>query len=286
MRQVAAQALGVRLDKVRVMATRTDKVPNTSATAASSGSDLNGAAVRAACERLKTRLAVVAGRILGESPDDLVFQDGQVSHFSKPEQAASFADVAKKAYFDRVQLFEAGYYRTPHIYFDEETGRGKPFHYFAYGAAISEVQVDVFTGQYVTVRTDIVHDLGDSMSPLVDLGQVEGGFVQGLGWLTQEELIWDREGQLRTSNASTYKLPSLGECPPTFNVELLERATEPSVVYGSKAVGEPPFMLAISVREALRHAVGGGKLSCPATPEAVFWALRAATESASESRQR
>ncbi len=273
MRQVAAHALGIPLENVRVMATRTDKVPNTSATAASSGSDLNGAAVKAACDKLRARLASVAARALGESPDDLLFSQGKVSHFAKLNRSIPFADVVKKAYFERVQLFEAGYYRTPHIFFDEQAGRGKPFHYFAYGAAITEVQVDAFTGQYVTVRTDIVHDVGDSISPLVDLGQVEGGFVQGLGWLTQEELVWDDKGQLRTGNASTYKLPSLGECPPEFNVELLERATESSVVYGSKAVGEPPFMLAISVREALRQAVGGGRLGCPATPEAVYWAL-------------
>lgn len=273
MRQVAAHALGVPLKSVRVMATRTDKVPNTSATAASSGSDLNGAAVKRACDALRARLAIVAGRALGENPEDLVFSHGKIQHFSKSDRVLPFEDVVKKAYFDRVQLFEAGYYRTPHIFFDEQTGRGKPFHYFAYGAAVSEVQVDVFTGQYIVTRTDIVHDVGDSISPLVDRGQIEGGFVQGLGWLTQEELIWDKSGRLRTANASTYKLPSLGECPPVFNVEMLERATEPTVVYGSKAVGEPPFMLAISVREALRAAVGGGSLGCPATPEAVYWAL-------------
>ena len=161
-------------------------------------------------------------------------------------------------------------------------GTGKPFHYFAYGAAVSEVEVDGFTGQYRLLRVDILHDVGDSLSPLVDRGQIEGGFVQGVGWLTTEELVWTRDGALATSGASTYKLPSLGECPPVFQVALLEKAHEPGVVHGSKAVGEPPLMLAISVREALRDAVAafgrGGvvELALPATPEAVYWAIERA----------
>ncbi len=181
-----------------------------------------------------------------------------------------------------MSLSATGYYRTPDIHYDRATGIGRPFHYFAYGAAVSEVEVDGFTGQYRLLRVDILHDVGNSLSPLVDRGQIEGGFVQGAGWLTTEELVWTRDGALATNGASTYKLPSLGECPPVFQVALLEKAQEPGVVHGSKAVGEPPLMLAISVREALRDAVAafgrGGivELALPATPEAVYWAIERA----------
>lgn len=281
MAQVAASTLGVPLASVRMMPTQTDKVPNTSATAASSGSDLNGAAVKAACETLRERLAEVAAGELGSSPDQMVFDEGKVYAKAAPERALDFSHVTHQAYLARVPLFSAGYYRTPDIHFDKATGTGKPFHYFTYGAAVTEVEVDGFTGMYTIRRVDVLHDVGDSLSPLVDRGQVEGGFIQGLGWLTLEELVWAPDGRLATPNASTYKLPGLGECPPVFQVNLLERATEPGVVYGSKAVGEPPFMLAISVREALRQAVaafGDGRpgvveLASPATPEAVFWAI-------------
>jgi xanthine dehydrogenase large subunit len=279
MLQIAAHELGVPLDAVRMMPTQTDKVPNTSATAASSGSDLNGAALKAACETLRERLAEIAAKELGAGADAIVFEAGRVFAKNAPEQTLAFGEVTKKAYLERVPLFSAGYYRTPNLWFDKKTGTGKPFHYFAYGAAVSEVEVDGFTGMYSVRRVDILHDVGDSLSPLVDRGQVEGGFIQGLGWLTLEELVWTKDGRFATSGASTYKLPGLHECPETFNVELLERATEPGVVHGSKAVGEPPFMLAISVREALRDAVAafgaGGvvELGCPATPEAVFFAI-------------
>ena len=265
------------------MPTRTDKVPNTSATAASSGTDLNGAAIADACAQLRARLAEVAGRQLGVPAAQVRFADDRVVSGEGPDDTPGlgFAEVVAQAYLDRVQLFAAGYYRTPEIHFDEATGRGKPFHYFAYGAAVAEVEVDGFTGQYALHRVDILHDVGDSISPLIDRGQIEGGFVQGLGWLCTEELIWDAEGRLQTRGASTYKLPSLGECPPEFHVELLARAREPAVIHGSKAVGEPPFMLAIAVREALRDAVAAFgdapervDLACPSTPEAVYWAIQ------------
>jgi xanthine dehydrogenase large subunit len=278
--QIASHTLGIPIDSVRLMPTQTDKVPNTSATAASSGTDLNGAAVRAACEELKERLGGVAATELGVDPASIVFEAGRVFVRQKPEDSLSFAELAKRAYLARVPLFAAGYYRTPDIWFDKATGRGKPFHYYAYGGAVAEVEVDGFTGMYSLRRADILHDVGDSLSPLVDKGQVEGGFIQGVGWLTLEELVWTADGRFATSGASTYKLPGLGECPEVFNVSLLERAAEPSVVYGSKAVGEPPLMLAISVREALRQAVaefGSGRgiveLGCPSTPEAVFFAV-------------
>jgi xanthine dehydrogenase large subunit len=259
--QLAADALGVTPDRVRVMSTRTDKVPNTSATAASASTDLNGAAVVDACAQLKARLAAVAATL----PDG---------------EAMSFAELSEVAYMQRVPLFAQGYYRTPGIHFDRATGIGKPFHYYAFGAAVSEVEVDRFTGAYRLLRADILEDVGDSISPVVDRGQIEGGFLQGVGWLTLEELVWDQEGRLATGGASTYKLPSWSEVPDVFKVNFLERATQPGVVFGSKAVGEPPLMLAISVREAIRDAVaafGEGEVvtfSSPATPEQVFFAVR------------
>lgn len=289
MRQVAATTLGVRLDRVRLAPTRTDKVPNTSATAASSGADLNGGAVKNACEQIRERLAQVAAGTFGANPHDVRFDGDGVAALGK--DPVPFEQVVSDAYMQRVQLFAAGYYRTEGIHWDSSTMHGSPFKYFAYGAAATEVEVDAFTGAYRVLRTDIVHDVGDSLSPLVDVGQIEGGFVQGTGWLTLEELRWDtsdgeRRGRLATQAASTYKLPSFSELPGEFNVHLYERATESGVVYGSKAVGEPPLMLAMSVREALRTAVEAFgpegvevDLGCPSTPEAVYWAIQEAERS-------
>ncbi|MFJ6357799.1 xanthine dehydrogenase molybdopterin binding subunit [Pseudarthrobacter oxydans] len=298
MRQVAATALGVPLSFIRLAPTRTDKVPNTSATAASSGADLNGGAVKNACEQISSRLAEVAARKLNIHPDDVRFDDGKVTGIGFHDRHLSFAEVARDAYFQRVPLWAAGYYRTEGLHWDSARMQGEPFKYFSYGAAVTEVEVDRFTGAYRQLRADIVHDVGDSLSPLIDVGQIEGGFVQGAGWLTLEDLRWDvsdgdGRGRLTTQSASTYKLPSFSEMPEQFNVHLFERATESGVVYGSKAVGEPPLMLAISVREALREAVAafgsGGtavELASPATPEAVFWALeRVRTSSPSSNDQ-
>src|SRR5437016_179445 len=284
-RQIAAESLGLPIEAIRIMPTRTDKVPNTSASAASASTDLNGAAVADACEQLKARLAPVAAAMLGCAPfavrhgDGFVFAAGaEADHI----QRIPVAQVAEAAYRQRMPLFAQGYYRTPGIHFDQKSGRGHPFHYFAYGAAVTEVEVDGFTGDHRLLRTDILHDVGDSVSPLIDRGQVEGGFVQGLGWLTLEELLWDEEGRVATAGASTYKLPAWSEMPPVFEVAFLERATEPGVILGSKAVGEPPLMLAISAREAIRDAVAafgsGGvvTLDSPATPERVFWAIERA----------
>ena len=255
--QIATDALGVAPGRVRVMSTRTDKVPNTSATAASAGTDLNGAAVLDACQQIVARLAEV------------------------PEgDALSFEERCEAAYRLRIPLFAQGFYRTPGVQFDPATGRGRPFYYFAYGAAVSEVEVDGFTGAYRLLRADILQDVGDSISPVIDRGQVEGGFIQGVGWLTLEELLWDDTGRVATAGASTYKLPSWSELPAEFNVAFLERAAHPGVVMGSKAVGEPPLMLAISVREALREAVmafGEGTtvtFDSPATPERIFFAVQ------------
>jgi len=188
--------------------------------------------------------------------------------------------LCETAYKQRVPLFAEGYYRTPDIHFNFKTARGTPFHYYAYGAAVSEVEVDGFTGQSRLMRTDILHDAGDSISPIVDRGQIEGGFLQGVGWLTIEELLWDAQGRVSTRGASTYKLPSWSEMPEVLNVKMLEHAAQPGVVMGSKAVGEPPLMLAFSVREALRDAIaafGDGRpfsFDSPATPERVFFAVR------------
>ncbi|WP_380169287.1 xanthine dehydrogenase molybdopterin binding subunit [Jannaschia sp. R86511] len=285
MLHVAASTLGVDVGRFRAMPTATDKVPNTSATAASSGSDLNGMAVRAACETIRDRLAVVAARMLGRnSPEDLVFADDHVFPAKEPDRRIGFAELAYTAYDQLVSLSATGYYRTPNLVWDPEAGRGTPFHYYAFGAALSEVEVDGFTGTFRLRSVDVVHDVGDSLNPLVDLGQVEGGFVQGMGWLTMEECVWDDDGRLRTFAPSTYKIPTVAEIPEHFEVHLLGDAAQDRTVLGSKAVGEPPFMLALSVREALRDAVAGFgpagpgqrvELAVPATPEATLSAVDA-----------
>ena len=292
MLQVAASTLGVPLDRVRLAPTRTDKVPNTSATAASSGTDLNGGAVKDACEQIRGRLEQVAATGLGVAAPDVRIVDGWATALGQDEARVAWDELVRTAYFQRVQLFAAGYYRTEGLHWDSTVMRGSPFKYFSYGAAATEVEVDGFTGAYAVRRVDIVHDVGDSLSPLIDLGQVEGGFVQGAGWLTLEDLRWDESdgphrGRVTTASASTYKLPSFSEMPADFRVSLMERAHEEGAIYGSKAVGEPPLMLALSVREALRQAAAafGGPdasidLASPATPEAVWWALDAARRGA------
>ncbi|KSU65388.1 xanthine dehydrogenase molybdopterin binding subunit [Arthrobacter sp. NIO-1057] len=289
MLQVAATSLGVPLSRVRLAPTRTDKVPNTSATAASSGSDLNGGAVKDACEQIQARLAQVAAGKFGVPAADIRFAHGKVSALGKSEEL-EFDDVVREAYMQRIQLSAAGYYRTEGLHWDLARMTGSPFKYFAYGVAASEVEVSSFDGSYVVRRVDIVHDVGDSLSPMIDLGQIEGGFVQGTGWLTLEDLRWDTSngpgrGRVATQAASTYKIPSFSEMPEVFNVALLDKAHEEGAVYGSKAVGEPPLMLAFSVREALRQAIAAfgvpGRsvnLASPATPEAVFWAIDAVRE--------
>jgi xanthine dehydrogenase large subunit len=285
MLRVASDTLGVRPERFRVMPTGTDKVPNTSATAASSGADLNGQAVRQACETIRDRLAVVAARMLGaDAPEDLVFADDAVHPAKEPHRRIGFSELVFAAYDQLVSLSATGYYRTPNLSWDPVAGRGTPFHYFAFGAALSEVEVDGFTGTFRLRAVDVVHDVGDSLNPLVDLGQVEGGFVQGMGWLTMEECVWDDDGRLRTVAPSTYKIPTISEVPEHFEVHLLGDAAQDRTILGSKAVGEPPFMLALSVREALRDAVaafgppGPGRrveLAAPATPEATLAAIDA-----------
>jgi xanthine dehydrogenase large subunit len=282
-RQIAAGCLGVPLESVRLMPTRTDKVPNTSATAASSGTDLNGAAVVDACNRLRATLALVAASLLHCSPADVAFGSGRIFANGLPDVHVTFAEVVESAYRQRLPLFASGYYRTPEIHYDPKTLRGRPFYYFAYGAAVSEVEIDAFTGQHRLLRADLLEDVGDSVSPMIDRGQVEGGFIQGAGWLTLEELVWDKEGRLATNGASTYKLPSWSEVPDDFRVAFLSCAAEPGVVCGSKAVGEPPLMMALSVREAIRDAIasyttGIVELDSPCTPERIFFAVQKARQ--------
>ena len=283
MRGVAMRELGISADQVRVMKTRTDKVPNTSPTAASSGADLNGAAVKAACETLRGRLAEVAAQMLNErgkptQADSLVFADDRVGELT-------FAEVVDQAYLRQTSLSSTGYYRTPGLAYDKKAGKGIPFYYFAYGAALTEVEVDGLTGMKRVLRVDIIQDVGDSLNPNVDRGQIEGAFVQGMGWLTGEELKWNKDGRLLSHSASTYQIPAIGDAPAELNVTLLKKATQNGVIHGSKAVGEPPFMLALSVREAIREAVAafapdGHKpkqvvLPSPATHEAIYASIQA-----------
>ncbi len=278
MLQIAAQTLGVPMSSLRLMPTRTDKVPNTSATAASSGADLNGAAVRNACETLRARLSEVAARGLNCAAEDVRFEDGFAFCVDNPAVLLEWRTVVNQAYLDRVSLSQTGFFRTPEIHFDKMAGRGEPFRYFAWGACAAEVELDTLTGMWTPLRVDILHDCGDSLNPLIDRGQIEGGFTQGMGWLTMEEVVWDESGRLRTFAPSTYKIPTLHEVPKDFRVRLLPRAENEFAVLGSKAVGEPPFMLGIAVREALRDAIsslGNGivELRAPSTPEALLEAI-------------
>ncbi|MBN9526534.1 MAG: xanthine dehydrogenase molybdopterin binding subunit [Alphaproteobacteria bacterium] len=277
--QVVATEFGIDVDHVKITATTTAKVPNTSATAASSGSDMNGKAAQAAAQTLKARLAEVAAAEFGCRPEDVAFADNRVSG---GDRSLGFAEVVTKAYFARVSLSSTGYYRTPKIHFDKDSFTGRPFYYFAYGAAVAEVTIDTLTGEYRLDRADILHDCGASLNPAIDRGQVEGGFIQGMGWLTSEELVFDGRGRLRTHAPSTYKIPACGDVPAEFHVTLLRDNpnTEPTI-HRSKAVGEPPLMLGISVFAALRDAVAATyddpaalpALDAPATPERVLAAI-------------
>lgn len=282
---VAARTLGVSLARLRITPTSTDKVPNTSATAASTGSDLNGQAVKVACEILLARLRPVAAGLLGGESEDVVFAGDEVFLDSRPHARLDFVAVVQAAYRQRVSLSTTGHYATPGLSWNPDTGTGNPFHYFAFGAAVSEVEVDADTGVHRLLRVDILHDVGQSLNPGIDRGQIEGGFVQGLGWLTCEELRFGEDGRLLTDAPGTYKIPTLGDVPEDFRVGLYERAHTPqqAAVFGSKAVGEPPLMLAISAREAIREAVAAFadaprrvQLAIPATPEAIYRAIEAA----------
>jgi xanthine dehydrogenase large subunit len=274
--QVAAESFGVSLGKVRITATDTGKVPNTSPTAASSGSDLNGMAVKAACDEIRTRMVRFLAEAHGLKPKTVVFKGGKV-HLGN--QRLRFAEAVNECYLGRVSLSATGFYKTPEISWDRIAGKGNPFYYFANGAAVTEVVIDRLTGEYRLLRTDILHDVGTSLNPAIDIGQIEGGFVQGAGWLTTEELVWDDKGRLRTHAPSTYKIPACSDRPALFNVALWGRKNHVPTIYRSKAVGEPPLMLGISAFMALSDAVAAcgaayPALDAPATAERVMMAAK------------
>lgn len=278
--QVVANALGVPLSRVRVTATDTSKIANTSATAASTGSDLNGKAAEAAALTIRGRLAELAAKQLGGCAEDVRFHNGVVE--SNGGQMP-FDQLVAAAYLARVQLWSDGFYATPKVNWDSKTLTGQPFYYFAYGAAISEVVVDTLTGEWRLLRTDILHDAGQSINPALDIGQVEGGFVQGMGWLTTEELWWNRDGRLMTHAPSTYKIPSVSDIPAAMNVALYDNQNVEPTVFRSKAVGEPPLLLGFSVLLAIRAAIASAApdsvdapaLRAPVTPESILNALDA-----------
>jgi xanthine dehydrogenase large subunit len=276
--QIVADAFQVDFERIKIKKTTTEKVPNTSATAASSGTDLNGMAALNAAEQIKERLIDFAASHWKLDKTQIKFNSNMV-HIGA--ECLTFNAFIKLAYIDRIQLSAAGFYKTPDIHWDRAAGKGQPFYYYAYGAACSEVLVDTLTGEYRVERTDILHDVGRSLNPALDIGQVEGAFIQGMGWLTTEELWWDDAGQLRTHAPSTYKIPLASDRPRIFNVNLADWSENRELtIKRSKAVGEPPFMLGISVLEALSMAVASVKnyqkcprLDTPATPERILMAI-------------
>jgi xanthine dehydrogenase large subunit len=273
--QIVADELGVPFERVLCTAADTSKVPNASATAASAGTDLNGRAAQFAARNVRDNLAAFVAGLDGVGAGAVRFEGGQVI---TEKRGRSFDDVVAAAYANRIQLWSDGFYRTPKIHYDKTTLTGRPFYYFAYGAAVSEVAIDTLTGESRVLKVDILHDVGHSINPAIDIGQIEGGFVQGMGWLTTEQLVWNQKGKLTTHAPSTYKIPATGDIPAHFKVDLWPEANREDNVHGSKAVGEPPFMLAISVFEALRDAVAqaGGQpeaMNAPATAEEVLRAV-------------
>ncbi len=276
--QIVADELGVPFERVRCTAADTSKVPNASATAASSGTDLNGRAAQYAARNVRDNLAAFVSGLDACGAGAVSFRGGQVI---SPKTRRGFDEVVKAAYANRIQLWSDGFYRTPKIHYDKVTLTGRPFYYFSYGAACSEVAIDTLTGESRLLKVDILHDVGTSINPAIDIGQIEGGFIQGMGWLTTEELMWNDKGHLATHAPSTYKIPATGDVPEHFKVDFWPEANREDNVFGSKAVGEPPFMLAISVWEAIRDAVasakGGGAavhMAAPATAETVLRALK------------
>ncbi len=273
--QIVAQEFQIDLDKVKVTATNTGKVPNTSATAASAGTDMNGMAALAAARKIKKRLLKFIARKFAVEKSDVRFIN---NHVEVGDNIISFSELAEQAWLGRISLSATGFYRTPKINYDPQTLTGRPFLYFAYGAAVSEVEIDCLTGEHRITRADILYDAGRSLNPAIDIGQIEGGYIQGAGWLTTEEVWWDSKGQLRTHAPSTYKIPTCGDIPAIFNVNIWDKGrNREKTIHRSKAVGEPPLMLAISVHSAINQAIAdklGSEqlpaLNTPATPEAVL----------------
>lgn len=276
---VVAHELGIRMERVRVTATDTSKVANTSATAASTGADLNGKAAQDAARQIRERLTAFAARKAGVAPDTVRFGDDLVV---AGELRMDFGDLAREAYVARVQLWSDGFYTTPKLYWDQSKLQGRPFYYFAYGAACSEVIVDTLTGEWKLLRADALHDAGKSLNPAIDIGQVEGAFIQGMGWLTTEELWWNKDGKLMTHAPSTYKIPTVNDCPEDFRVRLFQNRNVEDSIHRSKAVGEPPLLLPFSVFFAIRDAIAAvgdyrvnPPLRAPATSEAILDAVEA-----------
>jgi xanthine dehydrogenase large subunit len=277
--QVVAEELQIDVERVKITATTTDKIPNTSATAASSGSDMNGKAAQIAAQKIKERLIKFAAKHFQVNREDIIFQPNKVQI---GKETLAFAELVQQAYLNRVSLSATGFYKTPKIHYDAENYSGRPFYYFAYGAAVSEAVIDTLTGESKIARVDIIHDTGKSLNPAIDLGQIEGGFIQGMGWLTTEELVFDQKGNLRTHAPSTYKIPTCSDRPEIFNMELYDAGINvEDTIHKSKAVGEPPFMLAISTFNALTDAVCSvsnysvfPELDAPATPERVLMAVQ------------
>ncbi len=277
MAQVAADGLGISVDKIRVTATDTQKVPNASATAASSGADINGAAINNACQQMRARLSVVAANMMGAKPEQIKFSQDKAW---AGEQSVAWKDLILQAWLDRVGLSVSGFYMTPDIAYDFQTLKGRAFYYFCYGAAVSEVEIDTLTGEWWLKGVDILHDAGRSINPAIDKGQIEGGYVQGMGWLTMEECIWSPKGKLLTHGPSTYKIPVAGDIPEHFNVALFDGSNIKPTPFNSKAVGEPPLMLALSTYFAIRDAVSATQshrvplqMSAPATPERILMSV-------------
>jgi xanthine dehydrogenase large subunit len=276
--QIVAEVLQVDISRIQISATNTEKVPNTSPTAASSGADLNGKAAQSAAETLKQRLVDFLVREYKVNAQDVEFRNSQVR---VRDLFLSFEEVIQKAYFGQVSLSSTGFYRTPKIFYDRDKAAGRPFYYFAYGAACAEVMVDTLTGEYKMLRTDILHDVGASLNPAIDIGQVEGAFIQGMGWLTTEELVWNAKGKLETSGPASYKIPAIADIPLDLRVKLVENRKNPEdTMFHSKAVGEPPFMLAIAAWCAIKDAVASlanyrvqPNIDAPATPERVLWGV-------------
>ena len=276
--QIVADELGVPCASVLATAADTSKVPNASATAASSGTDLNGRAAQYAARNVRDNLAQFAAGLDHCGAGAVQFKAGRVI---TPSGSRAFADLVQQAYANRIQLWSDGFYRTPKIHYDKTTLTGRPFYYFAYGAACTEVAIDTLTGESRVLKIDVLYDAGTSINPAIDIGQVEGGFIQGMGWLTTEQLVWNAKGSLSTHAPSTYKIPATGDIPAHFKVDLWEQPNREDTVFRSKAVGEPPFMLAISVFEALKEAIASARgdgavvqLAAPATAENVLWALQ------------
>ncbi|NOZ45549.1 MAG: xanthine dehydrogenase molybdopterin binding subunit [Chlorobi bacterium] len=286
MQQIAALGFGIGLEKVSVNATNTSKVPNTSPTAASSGTDMNGMAVNNAIDKLKKRIAEVIAKELDKTdnkkhlPENIAFENNMVFDKTHDAKKFSFVEAINMAYLNRVSLSATGFYKTPGVHFNREEGKGHPFYYYAFGMSVSVVELDILTGHHKILRTNILHDAGKSINERIDRGQIEGGFIQGVGWCTTEDIKWDNKGNLLNHSPDTYKIPGIGDIPDDFRVELLKDAPHPNTIRQSKAVGEPPFMLAFSVWMAIKDAISAfgnhkfePKFSLPATNETILLSL-------------